>query len=176
VEELEELARYIVLNPVRARRVRTAKNWRWSGCRATIGSDPPQAGLNTDGLLSCFAKRRLTAIKRYKGFIAEGKNQPSPWERLRNQVFLGDEKFVDEVRKHLPPDTDLSEIPKSQKRPAAIPLMHYSNNARNRDEAIHEAYQSGGYSMKQIGDHFDLHYSTISRIIRDKEQDAKVKP
>ncbi len=172
---LLELARYIVLNPVRARRVRAVKSWRWSSYRATIGSDSPQAGLDTDGLLSCFAKRKLTAIKRYKVFIAEGKNQPSPWEQLRNQVFLGNEKFVDEVRKHLPPDTDLSEIPKSQKRPAARPLMHYSNNARDRDEAIFKAYQSGGYGMKQIGDHFDLHYSTISRIIRSKELEAKVK-
>lgn len=172
---LLELARYIVLNPVRARKVTTAKNWRWSSFRATIGSEPPQAGLNTDWLLSCFAKRKLTAIERYKAFVAEGKNQPSPWEQLRNQIFLGSEKFVDEVRKHLPQDKDLSEIPKSQKRPAARPLAYYSNNPRDRDEAIFKAYQSGGYSMKQIGDHFNLHYSRISRIIRRKEQEAKDK-
>ena len=34
---LLELARYIVLNPVRARMVRSAKNFPWSSCRATIG-------------------------------------------------------------------------------------------------------------------------------------------
>ncbi|MEN8129379.1 MAG: transposase [Pseudomonadota bacterium] len=172
---LLELARYIILNPVRARMVRTANNWRWSSYRATIGNDPPQARLNTDWLLSCFAKRKLTAIERYKRFIAEGKNQPSPWEQLQNQVFLGSEKFVDEARKHLPADKDLSEIPKSQKRPVARSLAYYSKKARARDEAIFKAYQSGGYTMKEIGDYFDLHYSRISRIIRDKEMKAKDK-
>jgi len=34
---LMELARYIVLNPVRARMVRSAREWRWSSYRATAG-------------------------------------------------------------------------------------------------------------------------------------------
>src|SRR3972149_660628 len=34
---LLELARYIVLNPVRAQMVRSAKEWRWSSYRATGG-------------------------------------------------------------------------------------------------------------------------------------------
>ncbi|MCP4407298.1 MAG: addiction module toxin RelE [Gammaproteobacteria bacterium] len=172
---LLELARYIVLNPVRARMVRTVNNWRWSSYRATIRSAPPQARLNTDWLLSCFAKRKLTAIERYKRFVAEGKNQPSPWIQLQNQVFLGSEKFVDETRKHLPTDKDLSEIPKPQKRPTARPLTYYSKKTRSRNEAIFKAYQSGGYTMKEIGDYFDLHYSRISRIIREKEVATKDK-
>ena len=34
---LLELARYIVLNPVRARMLRSAENWPWSSYRATAG-------------------------------------------------------------------------------------------------------------------------------------------
>jgi putative transposase len=34
---LLELARYVVLNPVRARMVRSAKDWPWSSYRATAG-------------------------------------------------------------------------------------------------------------------------------------------
>jgi len=34
---LLELARYIVLNPVRAEMVRSAKDWKWSSYRATAG-------------------------------------------------------------------------------------------------------------------------------------------
>jgi putative transposase len=37
-----------------------------------------------------------------------------------------------------------------------------------RDEAILRAYASGGYSLKEIGDHFDLHYSRISRIVKKR--------
>ena len=166
---LLELSRYIVLNPVRARMVRSAKNWPWSSYRATIGVAESQGGLNTDWLLAGFAKRKSTAIERFKEFVAEGKNQPSPWKELANQVFLGSEQFISDVRKHIPNDKDLSEIPSSQKRPLAKPLSYYSENTVDRDKAIALAFESGAYSMKQIGEHFGLHYSRISRIVKGDE-------
>ncbi|WP_425507047.1 helix-turn-helix domain-containing protein [Teredinibacter haidensis] len=36
----------------------------------------------------------------------------------------------------------------------------------DRNTAISQAYASGGYSMKEIGEHFGLHYSRVSRILR----------
>ena len=172
---LLELARYIVLNPVRARMVRSAKDWPWSSYRATIGTAVLQGGLCTDWLLAAFAKRKPTAIERYKVFVAEGKRQPSPWEELTNQVFLGSEKFITDVRKHIPDDKDLSEIPTSQKRPLAKPLTYFSDHIHDRDEAIVAAFETGVYSMKQIGEHFGLHYSRISRIVRSKGWKARGK-
>jgi putative transposase len=163
---LLELARYIVLNPVRARMVRTARNWPWSSYRATIGEANSQGGLNTHWILAGFAKRKSIAKERFKVFVAEGKNQPSPWEELTNQVFLGSEQFVTKVRKHISDDKDLSEIPSSQKRPLAKPMSYYRNKFVNRDDAIVAAFESGGYNMKQVGDYFGLHYSRISRIVR----------
>lgn len=162
------LSRYIVLNPVRAGMVRSATNWPWSSYRATIGEVESQGGLNTDWILAGFAKRKTTAIERFKAFVAEGNNLPSPWEELANQVFLGSEQFISDVRKHIPEDKDLSEIPSSQKRPLAKPLSYYSETMKNRDEAIVSAFKSGAYSMKQIGEHFGLHYSRISRIVRSE--------
>jgi len=38
---LLELARYIVLNPVRAKLVRHPRAWRWSSYRATAGDEEP---------------------------------------------------------------------------------------------------------------------------------------
>jgi len=35
-----------------------------------------------------------------------------------------------------------------------------------RNEGIIAAYRSGGYSMKEIGDHFGVHYSSVSKIIK----------
>ena len=172
---LLELARYIVLNPVRARMVRTARDWPWSSYRATIGEAGSQGGLNTDWLLAGFAKRKSIAIERFITFVADGKNQPAPWEVLTNQVFLGSEKFIADVRKHIPDDKDLSEIPSSQKRPLAKPLEYFSDHIADRDEAIVSAFKRGGYTMKQIGEHFGLHYSRISRIVRRKEGVARSK-
>ena len=62
-------------------------------------------------------------------------------------------------------DPKLSEIPKSQRRPVARPLAWYFYQHKDRDVAIFEAFRSGTYSMREIGDHAGLHYSTVSRII-----------
>jgi REP element-mobilizing transposase RayT len=172
---LLELARYIVLNPVRARMVRTAKDWPWSSYLETAGEREPLGWLHTDWLLAAFGRRLSSARKKYRQFVADGKNQPSPWESLRNQVFLGSEEFVDELRKKIQKDRDLSEIPRSQRRGKPRSLAHYAKSADSRDESIVAAYASGGYSMKQIGEYFGLHYSRVSRIIAANRPKAKGK-
>ena len=49
---LKELARYIVLNPVRAQMVGEAQDWPWSSFRATTGEGPSPGWLRRDWLLS----------------------------------------------------------------------------------------------------------------------------
>jgi len=166
---LLELSRYIVLNPVRARMVRSVKDWPWSSYRATCGTVGSYQWLSTDWLLSSFSKRRSTAIERYKEFVSQGKNQPSPWEKLKNQIFLGDESFVEEMQNKLKLEQDLGEIPRAQRRNIAKPLTYYYEKYKQRNTGIIKAYQSGGYSMKEVGEHFGLHYSRVSRLIKNHE-------
>ena len=165
---LLELARYIVLNPVRARMVRQAKSWPWSSYLDTAGYRKSPTWLTTDWLLAAFAKRKSIAEEKYRQFVSEGNNQPSPWEFLRNQVFLGSEDYVKRLQSSIEADKDLSEIPISQKRPMPKPLMHYETQATTRDEAIMLTYANGGYSMKEIGDYYGIHYSRVSRIINGR--------
>lgn len=82
--------------------------------------------------------------------MAEGKDQPSPWGQLRNQIYLGSEAFVAGMQRRLSPDKDLSEIPVAQRRPPAKPLNHFARTYRDRDEAIRKAFDSGGYGLKAI--------------------------
>lgn len=163
---LLELARYIVLNPVRAGMVRSANAWPWSSYRATTGQAKAPDFLHTEWVLAGFGRRKASAIEKYKQFIAQGKGQPSPWQCLRNQVFLGDEKFVENMQSLIDKDKELSEIPSTQRRPLAKPLDEYQAINTSRNAAIIESYQSGGYTLKEIGEHFGLHYSTVSGIIR----------
>jgi REP element-mobilizing transposase RayT len=167
---LLELARYIVLNPVRAGMVRTPKDWPWSSYRATAGQTTAPAWLQTDWLLSTFGRRTSHAQARYRGFVAAGKHQPSPWGQLKNQIYLGSEAFVDKMQRRLTPDKDLSEVPAAQRRRAAKTLDHYARQHRDRDKAIQSAYASGGYGLKAIGEHFGLHYSRVSRIVAAGEK------
>ncbi len=57
-----------------------------------------------------------------------------------------------------------SEVPRQQR--ALKTLAKYARESSSRNAAIKAAYASGAYSLKDIGDHFGLHYATISRIAR----------
>ncbi len=167
---LLELARYIVLNPVRARMVRSAKDWTWSSYRATAAMADTPTWLTTDWILSSFSDKRKEAIERYKKFVAEGKNQPTLWEQLKNQIYLGTDAFVEKMQSKKSAKDGLSEIPLGQRRAMVKPLAHYAARSGERDKAIALAYDSGGYGMKEIGEHFGLHYSRVSRIIRNQRK------
>ena len=169
---LLELARYVVLNPVRAGMVRSARDWPWSSYRATAGWPEVPSWLTIEWLLSAFGARRKAAMEAYRRFVSEGKGASSPWDELKRQVYLGDEAFVDRMLASLDGDAPLAEVPSTQHRPPPKPLAHYAKVNRDRDTAIVAAYRSGGYSMKAIGDHFGLHYSMVSRVIK-KAADSK---
>ncbi len=80
-------------------------------------------------------------------------------------MYLGNERFVEKMQAKLNVDVDLSEVPLAQKRSVAKSLDYYTNRYKDRNRAILEAYSSGAYSMKQIGEHVGLHYSRVSRVI-----------
>jgi len=63
----------------------------------------------------------------------------------------------------------LDEIPALQKRTMSKPISNYQNQYKDENIAIKKAYLSGGYTMKEIGEHFGRHYTTISRIIKKYE-------
>ena len=162
---LLELARYVVLNPVRAGMAGHARHWPWSSYRAMVGAATAPDWLHIDWLLAAFGTTKSAAIEAYIRFVQAGKDQPGPWVDLRNQVYLGGEQFVQHLQTLLDGDEELSEIPASQRRPRARELYEYEAMENNRNQAIIMAYKSGGYSQKQIGDYFGLHYSRVSRII-----------
>lgn len=174
---LLELARYIVLNPVRAGVVRSAREWEWSSYRATAGLLDPPPWLRTDWLLTSFVANRGSALKAYRGFVNEGSREPSPWQQLKQQLYLGDESFVEATQARIGNAARLTEVPTVQHRPIPRPISLYERDASDRRRAIVAAYRSGDYSMKAIAEHFRLHYSRVSRIVRAAEiaEDAQCK-
>ena len=106
--------------------------------------------------------------------MSEGRGAGSIWEDLKGQMYLGDQAFVDRMMATLEGDALLDEVPTTQHRPPPKALDHYAKAHRDRDKAIAAAYASGGYSMKTIGEHFGLHYSMVSRILK-RELDSRFK-
>jgi putative transposase len=135
--------------------------------RGQLNGDPVAGAgwLRRDWLLSAFGGTEQEAVARYRRFVADGKSLASPWGLLKHQVFLGSEAFVEGVRRALPPDRDLSEVPRVQRRSPAKPLGEYAKRYPDRNGAITAAYASGGYTLKEIGQYFGLHYAHVSRVI-----------
>lgn len=167
-EYLLELTRYVVLNPVKARMVGEAGEWAWSSFNSQTGREPVPDWLDVEWLLGQFGARRRDAVRRYVEFVAAGVGAESPLTRVQDQLYLGDDAFGDQVRT-LAQNHDLREISKAQRRPVALSLDQYAHNCRSRDEAMASAYRSGAYSMREIADHFGVHYMTVSRAVRRYE-------
>ena len=173
---LMELARYIALNPVRARMVHSAKEWRWSSYRATAGYEENAACLTTDWVLAGFAETGHDAQQRYRDFVQQGKGQPSPWQKLKNQIYLGDDEFVNDMQCKLDPEQSLKDIPKKQKQGPIKPLAYFAERYQTREKSMVQAYLSGHYTLAQVGAHFGVSYATVSRAVNNSEKmDAPVK-
>ena len=69
---LLHVARYVVLNPVRAGLAAAPAGWRWSSYRATAGLERAPAFLTTAWLLGQFSADEGRARQRYAAFVADG--------------------------------------------------------------------------------------------------------
>lgn len=170
---LLELARYVVLNPVRAGMVRGPRQWRWSSYRAMVGAVDAPPWLITDWTLGQFGQGRALAIAKYVDFVRAGTGLPSIWDKLEGQIYLGSEAFVERMRQlgHAASKlTQVKEVPRAQRRAKAPALDAISARHRERDAAMAAAFATGQYTLAQIAEHFGVHYSTVSRAVRGAEQ------
>ncbi len=165
---LLELARYVVLNPVRARMVKDAGDWPWSSYPAMTGTQAAPEWLQTDWILGQFSPQRRRAMQRYADFVRAGVGLPGLWEHLSGQIYLGSEEFV--KRMHRAAErAEIGEIPRAQRRPLAKPLSHYQSKYRDPKVAMVAAYATGDYTMQAIADFFGVHYATVSRAVNAAE-------
>jgi len=169
---LLELARYVVLNPLRAKMVKRLENWPWSSFLATCGQAVSPPWLQTDWILGQFGSRRSSAIAKYVSFVYEGARLPSVWAQLQGQIYLGSEAFVKKMQSQIEQKPTLAEIPRAQRRAITQPLSQFEEH-HPRNEAMSRAYLSGQHSMQAIAQHFGVHYSTVSRTIKNFEHPTK---
>lgn len=165
---LLELARYVVLNPLRAGMVQRLETWPWSSYLATCGQTPAPAWLQPDWILAQFGRQRARAICKYVEFVHEGARLPSVWMQLQGQIYLGSDAFVKKMQAHIEKRPSLNEIPRAQRRVLTQPLTKFEQRY-DRNEAMARAYMSGQHTMAAIAEHFGVHYSTVSRAVASHE-------
>ena len=92
---LLELARYVVLNPVRGGICDLPEDWPWRSYQAMLGRITPPPWLHVRWLRSQFGNSPQAAVAAYANHVRAGVDLPSVWERLQGQMYLGDAEFVE---------------------------------------------------------------------------------
>lgn len=165
---LLELARHVVLSPLRAGLVKRLEAWRWSSYLATCGQAAATEWLQTDWILAQFGRQRARAIQKYVEFVRGGARLPSVWTQLRGQIYLGSDAFVEKMQAQIEKRPALGEIPRAQRR-ALTQVLRDFERRYERNEAIARAYLSGQHTLATIARHFGVHYTTVSRLVRQYE-------
>jgi REP element-mobilizing transposase RayT len=169
---LLEACRYVELNPVRAGFVAEPGTWRWSSYAANAGSAQPLPWLDTAGLWAhltghppASAAEAAAAATRYRAWVAAGLGKRLWDDALRQQIYLGDEAFVERMRQRADAGAASSvEIPRTQ-RAAPLTLTQWLAQCPTRDEAIARAHRESQISMTQIARELGLSVSRVSRIL-----------
>lgn len=169
---LLELCRYLVLNPLRLKAVKNISRYRWSSYRATAGEVQAPAWLSTGWLLGHFGRSSTVAQRKYTEFVAAGINLPSPLRNVKAQVLLGSAAFVKKMKLRLLTKVDIKRGKKKIKRPSLNSLFPLKIRKEKilRNESIRRAYQEYGYTMAEIADAAQIHFSTVSKVIKTGEQ------
>jgi len=176
---LLELARYVVLNPVWAKMVRSARDWRWSSYRATSGQAEVPEFLEVAWILSQFDVKRTRATRAYRHFVSQGRGVDA-WKELRAGSLLGSKEFIEQMKPRLagaPLDPNVLRRERSAARPPLESLFSGVVGKSARNQRIHDAVRKHHYTLQEVGDHLGLHFSTISVIAKRVagKADSKIK-
>ena len=165
---LLELSRYIVRNPVAANMVKAVGDWAWSSYGATAGIEKTPSFLTVHWLLSQFGGDR----KAYQQFVRKTEAL-MPWKSLNGPDVLGDDTFRKKLQTFK--GAKVRDIPKRKQTLRYLPLAELAAQSKPRGKWMKEAYQEHGYTMQSIADFVELHHSTVSRLIKQEDENARNK-
>jgi hypothetical protein len=181
---LLELIRYIHLNPVRAGMVEDPQDYAWSGHRAYLGRET-LPWLETDWVLSQFAKRLKTCRQRYEAFVQAGREEGYRQEFHHggeDARVLADDRFLEQVlgqRVESAPQVSLDEIVAYVSAEYAV--SEEQLRGPSRDRVVCEARAVTGWlsrrlragSIKDVAIYFQRESSTFSRQIGKIDAQAR---
>lgn len=165
---LLEVARYIVLNPVRARFVDSPRRWRWSSYCATAGISSKPKWLEIDWLLSVFSKKGQSHGQ-YRKFVRDGMNGKNPYDDVTNGFLLGSPQFVQSIWEKTNGTEDKKEHPRHERvvgRPSLQEIFEDVKTKEERNDAIIFAKIRCGYLASEIARFIGLDSAVVGRISR----------
>ena len=163
-------ARYIALNPFKARIVEDPVQWNWSSYRAIAGIGKVPDCLIVDWVLGMFSSDRIEAQKLYREFVLAGVDSDISEDAIEWNILPDDLKFLKKIRPIVDMKHSIKEIPRKQRlitRPSLNELFSRVDITcrSQRNQIVAEAFVHYGYTQTELGDFLCLHRTTISRIV-----------
>jgi putative transposase len=167
---LKELARYIVLNPVRAKLADSADAWEWSSQGMVMGRVPAPVWFDSKYLLSHFGPDRGAALLAYREFVLAGLDAKRPLDDVMHQMVLGqfdhleNEGQLNELLRN-------GELSRTQRKALVRPLEAFFEHCTDQKLAMCDAYASQGYTMGEIARYCGVSTKTVSRAVHQRGLD-----
>lgn len=167
---LLELARYIVLNPVRSGLCRSAGMYPWSSYRATVGRTNVPRWLTIDSVLGRFGEIQHASQRRYAAFVGANRGVDRALQPEQSQVLLGRPEFIERMADHLHRHRRDTDIPRAQRfadRPSLAGLFGDTPLSRSaRNARIVQACNRHGYRQREVARFLGLGEATISIVLK----------
>jgi REP element-mobilizing transposase RayT len=168
---LLEVARYVVLNPVRANMVEHPKDYYWSSYLDTAGMRKAPAWLHTDWIRKLFGKDKQTSAMDYAEFVARGAKKGSPFDEVEEGMLLGSPQFVSWIWENFGGEEENKDLPRTERmigRPS-LEVIFQEMFVDNRDMGIAFAKIRCGYLNAEIARQLQLDRSTVGKIARSQK-------
>jgi len=94
---------------------------------------------------------------------------------VKGESILGEGDFIDQFIGHVRWYEEIKEIPRGQRylgRPGFEDLFSEKvvRDRKMRNKRVAAAVGEWGYSQREVADYLRLHYSTLSRIMKEREK------
>jgi putative transposase len=162
------LVRYIVLNPVRAFLVSNPAEWIYSSYEYTCGRSNDFRFLTTERVLSLFDGPCDPQVS-YRDYVLDGLEAASlDRATLRELESNNAARNVFQSAKSetcengMPAPGSFPDVLVNRK-PVLPERVTYSR--RERDDKVVELFMTQRFTLRELAEHFGIHYSTVSRII-----------
>jgi REP element-mobilizing transposase RayT len=177
-EYAKELSRYIHLNPVRAKMVKTPEEYEWSSYQFYIGVKKPPEWLYRDFILGYFGGKVSIAQKEYRHFVSTMVNEEydSPLDEVVSSTLLGSPGFITFIKdkflsgkkpdKNLPALKALVEKVSMQDIFDEVESVFGKEPALCRNVKMFFSQRYTGEKLKDIGTHFGIGESGVSQASR----------
>ena len=89
------------------------------------------------------------------------------WNDLSHLAILGRETSIENVFKnHVDKsEEELAKIKRLERMPMVKDISSYFPRSKTRNVGIVNAFKSGNFTLKEIGDNYGVHYSTVSWVV-----------